>query len=85
MRSISNSIQIEFKDGSKTESVEIEYPIGHRRRRDEAYPLIEQKFKSNFGTKFSKTQTDKITQIFMSKDKFNVVPVHEFMAMLSKQ
>ena len=30
-RSIANAIQIFFKDGSSTEKVEIEYPVGHRR------------------------------------------------------
>ncbi|MFN8710044.1 MAG: bifunctional 2-methylcitrate dehydratase/aconitate hydratase, partial [Planctomyces sp.] len=40
-RSIANAIQIFFKNGSSTEKVEIEYPIGHRRRRAEGIPVLE--------------------------------------------
>lgn len=32
-RSIANALQVFFKDGSSTEQVVVEYPIGHRRRR----------------------------------------------------
>ncbi len=34
-RSIANKIQIHFNDGSSTDSIEVEYPIGHKRRREE--------------------------------------------------
>ena len=29
-RSIANAVQIFYKDGSKSEKVEVEYPIGHK-------------------------------------------------------
>ena len=38
-RSIANSIEILYTDGTSSEKVEVEYPIGHRRRRDEGIPL----------------------------------------------
>ena len=37
-RSIANSVQVFFYDGTKTDRVEVEYPIGHRRRRAEGRP-----------------------------------------------
>ena len=43
-RSIANAIQIYFKDGTHTEKVSVEYPIGHRRRREEGIPLLLEKF-----------------------------------------
>ena len=46
-RSIANAIQVFFKDGTKTEKVEVEYPIGHRRRRKEGIPILEEKFRRN--------------------------------------
>ena len=46
-RSIANKIQIHFNDGSSTEEIEVEYPIGHKRRREEGIPVLEQKFKNN--------------------------------------
>src|SRR5215471_9196681 len=39
-RSIGNSVQVFFKDGSQTEPVAVEYPIGHRRRRKEGVPAL---------------------------------------------
>ena len=39
-RSIANSMQIYFKDGSSTKNIEVEYPIGHRRRREEGIPVL---------------------------------------------
>jgi len=84
-RSISNAIQIEFKDGTKTEKIEIEYPIGHRRRRKEAYPLIEAKFTHNLGTHFKKDQVDKITSVCFDEKKFESMPVNEFVEMWIKK
>src|SRR6266700_6291573 len=50
-RSIANAVQVFFTDGTKTDKVEVEYPIGHRRRRAEGIPLLVQKFKSNAATR----------------------------------
>ena len=47
-RSIANALQVFFKDGSSTEKVEVEYPIGHRRRRGDGIPLLEKKFLNNY-------------------------------------
>ena len=38
-RSIANAVQVHFKDGTVTENVECEYPLGHRFRR-EAIPKL---------------------------------------------
>ena len=45
-RAIGNAIQVFFRDGSHTDKVSIDYPIGHRRRREEGIPLLEAKFKA---------------------------------------
>ena len=44
-RAIGNSIQLTFKDGSSSDKVEIHFPVGHRMRRSEGIPLLEQKVK----------------------------------------
>ncbi len=46
-RSIANAIQVTFTDGTQTSRIEIEYPLGHRRRRAEARPALVEKFKQN--------------------------------------
>ena len=45
-RSIANAVQVFFTDGSSTEQVAVEYPIGHRRRRVEGIPLLEPSVKN---------------------------------------
>src|SRR5699024_3299987 len=37
-RSIANAVKVHFKDGGSTNQVEVEYPLGHRFRREEAMP-----------------------------------------------
>ena len=48
-RSIANAVQVFFKDGTATSRVEVEYPLGHRRRRKEAEPVLLEKFRSAGG------------------------------------
>src|SRR5579859_1094220 len=49
-RAIANAVQIFFADGTKTNKIEVEYPVGHRRRRAEGIPLLMQKFKSSLAS-----------------------------------
>jgi 2-methylcitrate dehydratase len=46
-RSIANAVRVVFRDGSATERLAIEYPLGHPRRRDEALPLLRTKLHGN--------------------------------------
>ncbi|PAV27056.1 2-methylcitrate dehydratase [Tamilnaduibacter salinus] len=77
-RSIANAIQVFFKDGSKTENVAVEYPIGHRRRREEGIPLLEQKFRNNLATRFPGQQCDRIFDLCKDQKTLENTPVHEF-------
>lgn len=78
-RSIANAVQIHFKDGSVTEQVEVEYPLGHRFRRDEAFPQIERKFSANLATKYTAKQIKKVTEVCFDHDKLKDMHVHAFM------
>ena len=78
-RSIANAIQVFFKDGSSTEQVAVEYPIGHRRRREEGIPLLEQKFKANLATRFPAGRSQAIFELCKDADKLKQTPVHAFM------
>ena len=78
-RSIANAIQVFFNDGSSTEKVEIEYPVGHRRRREEGIPLLEAKFKKNLETRFPAWKCDKIFGICLDQDRLESTPVKDFM------
>ncbi|MFC3283051.1 2-methylcitrate dehydratase [Litchfieldella rifensis] len=77
-RSIANAIQVFFKDGSKTEQVAIEYPVGHRRRREEGIPLLEDKFKANLATRFVPRRCDEIFRLCKDQQKLEATPVNRF-------
>lgn len=78
-RSIANAMQIEFKDGSKTDKITIEYPIGHRRRRQEGTPVLLNKFETNLTTHFPQQQAQKIIQLCQNQKQLEETPVNEFM------
>lgn len=81
-RSIANALQIFFTDGTSTEKIEVEYPVGHRRRRVEGIPLLEEKFRSNLATRFPAARVEKIFALCKDQDTLERMPVHEFMDML---
>ena len=80
-RSIANALQIFFKDGSQTDKVEVEYPIGHRNRRQEGIPLLERKFFNSLKSTYSKEHSDRIYSLCLDKEKTEQTPVNEFMDM----
>jgi 2-methylcitrate dehydratase len=77
-RSIANAVQVLFKDGSKTANVEVEYPIGHRRRRKDGVPLLEEKFKTNLARRFAAKQQAAILELCRDQNRLENTPVHEF-------
>ncbi|BAQ73566.1 2-methylcitrate dehydratase [Pseudomonas sp. Os17] len=81
-RSIANAIQVFFKDGSSTEQVAVEYPIGHRRRRAEGIPLLEDKFKANLATRFTAQRATQIFQLCKDPARLQATPVHRFVDLL---
>lgn len=81
-RSIANRIQIFFNDGSSTEVVEVEYPIGHKRRRAEGIPVLEQKFKNNLLKSFDVSVVDKILAKCLDQESLEAMSVLDFQAML---
>ena len=78
-RSIANSIQIFFTDGSSTEKIEVEYPIGHRRRREQGIPLLVEKFERNLATQFSDQRCQEILSLCADQESLEITSVPEFM------
>lgn len=70
-RSIANAIQIYFKDGTKTNKITVEFPIGHPRRRDEGLPLLFQKFENNMQTTFSDEKIATLISLFKDEQLLN--------------
>lgn len=81
-RSIGNAIQIFFNDGSCTPEIAIEYPIGHRRRRNEGIPLLMKKFTNSVNQHFPKEQAEKILALADNKKKFLKTSIHQWTNLL---
>jgi 2-methylcitrate dehydratase len=77
-RSIANAVQVFFEDGTSTENVVVEYPLGHRRRRKEGIPRLIEKFKNNLAARFSEKRIAAILELFAKPQKLEQMPVHEF-------
>lgn len=82
-RSIANAVQVHFDDGTSTDVVEVEYPIGHRRRRDEGIPVLERKFAANLRSRFPTARADRIEAVCLGdRGEFERIPVNELTDML---
>lgn len=77
-RSIANAVQVFFEDGTSTENVEVEYPLGHRFRREEAIPKIITKFSDNIATHYSAKQQERIKEACLVGEALEKMAVHEF-------
>ena len=78
-RSIANAIQITFEDGSQTELVVVEYPIGHRRRRAEGVPVLLEKFKRNALTRFDASRVEGLMNAMLDQEQLERQSVADFM------
>jgi 2-methylcitrate dehydratase len=80
-RSIANAVQVFFADGQATERVEVEYPLGHPRRRAEGLPQLQQKFQANVTTRLPQQQCQAIVDLFADAERLESLPVDDFMAL----
>jgi 2-methylcitrate dehydratase len=83
-RYIGNAIQVFFRDGSSTERVHVDYPIGHRKRRAEGIPVLVQKFEKSVAEVFPAAQRRKIEAMFADPNTLDAMPVSEFVSGLAR-
>jgi 2-methylcitrate dehydratase len=76
-RSIANALRIELTDGTILEET-VEYPIGHRRRRNEGLPLLVEKFKTNLRRRFPEEQQAQILDVSLDTERLQSMPVNEY-------
>ena len=81
-RYIGNAIQVFFNDGSKTDRVAVDFPIGHRQRRDEGIPQLKKKFASSVSTRLQQGQWKELDRLCANRDKLAATAVDDFMALL---
>ncbi len=81
-RAIPGAVQIFFSDGSQSERIVVEYPVGHRQRRDEAWPLLHEKFCGNTRNYLDKDRSEQVLALLGDSEHFDAMPVGDFMQLL---
>src|SRR5271155_1541402 len=81
-RYIGNALQVFFRDGTSTQRVKVDFPIGHRKRRAEGMPVLVQKFEASVDAHFTAKQAEKIKALFAKREQLDSMPVNELMAAL---
>ena len=78
-RSNANAIRVRFTDGTSTERVVVEYPLGHPRRRLEGMPLLWEKFRKSLAQVYAEKRRSRIIALCREPRALEAMPVHEFM------
>lgn len=82
LRYIGNSVQVFFKDGTGTDCIAVDFPIGHRERREEGIPVLQQKFVDSVSPKLTANQWDELNALCKHQEKLAATAVDDFMALL---
>ena len=77
-RAIGNAVEITFTDGSRMKET-VDYPLGHRRRRDEGIPLLKEKFERCLRGRLSQKNAAAILDICASQALFEQTRVNDMM------
>jgi len=80
-RAIGNALRVHFVDGTATDRIEIEYPLGHRRRRAEGIPLLLEKLARNLRSRFNEARAARIEALCRDRDALESMPVDAFMSL----
>ena len=76
-RSIANSLRMELNDRTIVEEA-VEYPIGHRRRREEGMPLLIEKFKTNLRRRYDEDRQRRILEVSLDREQLEAMAVNEY-------
>ena len=80
-RAIANAVEVRFVDGTATDRIEIEYPLGHRRRRAEGIPLLLEKLARNLRSRFDDARAERIEALAGDRGAIEAMPFDEFMSL----
>jgi 2-methylcitrate dehydratase len=82
LRYIGNSVQVFFNDGTSTECVAVDFPIGHRERREEGIPVLKEKFVNSVSPRLGTKQWAELDALCADPEKLAATAVDDFMALL---
>jgi 2-methylcitrate dehydratase len=80
-RSSANAVQVFFKDGSSTDKAEVEYPMGHPRRRKDFIPVLRRKFETSLSKRYAPKQRTRVLALYDDPARLDATPVHEFVGL----
>jgi 2-methylcitrate dehydratase len=80
-RAIANGVQVFFQDGSATEKVVVDYPLGHKRRRAEGQPALEEKLAANLRTRFPEERVQMLLASCQDQEKLASMAVQDFVGL----
>jgi len=69
---------VELTDGTVLDEVEIEYPVGHKRRRAEGWPLLEEKFRRNLARRYDTVRQQRILAVSANRSQLEAMPVRDY-------
>jgi len=81
-RYIGNAVQVFFRDGRSTPRVQVDFPIGHRKRRQEGMPVLVKKFEASVDAHFAAQQAEQIKRLFKDPAKLDGMRVDHLMSAL---
>jgi 2-methylcitrate dehydratase len=81
-RSIANALTVELTDGAILDEVVVEYPIGHKRRREEGIPELIKKFRINLARRFPEKQQRLILEASLDYARLADMPVNAFVDLM---
>jgi len=83
-RSNANAVRVHFRDGTATRRIEVEYPLGHPRRRKQGIPLLIEKFEQNVARIYAEKRRREIIELCLDRKRLSALPVNEFMDLLAR-
>ena len=81
-RSIANALTVELNDGTILDEIVVEYPIGHKRRREEGIPELIKKYKVNLARIFPEKQQRILLENSLDYNTLVNLDVNEFVDLL---
>ena len=84
-RYIGNAVQVFFRDGSASARVQVDFPIGHRKRRAEGMPVLVRKFETSVAAHYDAGQARAIHGLFRGAGQLDAMPVDEFVGALVRR
>jgi len=83
-RSIANGMTVELNDGTVLDEVTIEYPVGHKRRRAEGWPLLDEKFRRNLARRYPGAQQQRIAAASADRAKLEAMTVCDYVDLYAR-